>query len=132
MPYTKQSISNWKKSHESQGKDDDPEKGKLKSKYHARKIKLDGITFDSKKEAKRYNELKVLEKLKVISNLRLQVPYVLIEKSQYGRSIKYFADFVYLKNGETIVEDCKGMRTPVYRLKKRLMAEKYGIIILET
>ena len=132
MPYTRQSISDWKKSHGSQDEGNDPEKDEPKSKYHATKIELDGITFDSKKEAKRYNELKVLEKLKVISNLRLQVPYVLIEKSQYGRSIKYFADFVYLKDGKTVVEDCKGMRTPIYRLKKRLMAEKYGIIILET
>lgn len=132
MPYTRQNIGDWKKSHGSQDEDKELENNKSKSKYHATKVELDGITFDSKKEAKRYDELKVLEKLKVISNLRLQVPYVLIEKSQYGRSIKYLADFVYTRNGETVVEDCKGMRTPVYRLKKRLMAEKYGIIILET
>lgn len=132
MPYTRQNINNWKKSHRNQGEGGDSSEAKPKSKYHAKKIELDGITFDSKKEAKRYDELKALEKLKVIFNLRLQVPYVLIEKSQYGRCIKYYADFVYLKDGEVVVEDCKGMRTPVYRLKKRLMAEKYGIIILET
>ena len=129
MPYTRQNIGAWKKEH-LENTDNSTEEPS--SKYHAKKTVLDGIRFDSKKEAKRYNELRTLEKLKVISNLRLQVPYVLIEKSIYGRSIKYLADFVYLKDGETVVEDCKGVRTPVYRLKKRLMAEKYGIIIQES
>ena len=53
------------------------------------------------------------------------------KKSKYGRSIKYVADFVYSRNGLTVVEDAKGVRTPVYRLKKRMMAEKYGIQIRE-
>lgn len=128
MSYSKQNISAWNKSHTSSN----IEVEEKKSKYHAKKVVLDGISFDSKKEAKRYNELKILEKLKVISNLRLQVPYILVEKSMYGRTIKYLADFVYLKDDKIVVEDCKGVRTPVYRLKKRLMAEKYGIVISET
>lgn len=67
-----------------------------------------------------------------ISNLRRQVPYVLIPKSDYGRDIVYRADFVYVdKSGIEIVEDAKGFKTDIYRLKKRLMAEKYGIIIKE-
>lgn len=103
-----------------------------KSKYHAKKTVLDGITFDSKKEAKRYLELKAMEKVGTIKNLQLQVPFILIEKSKYGRSIKYVADFVYNRNGSKVVEDVKGVKTPVYKLKKRLMAEKYGIIVLET
>lgn len=108
-------------------------KGKNKSKYHAKKTVVDGITFDSKKEAKRYLELKAMEKVGSIQNLQLQVPFILIEKSKYGRSIKYVADFVYYnKNGSKVVEDVKGVKTPVYKLKKRLMAEKYGIIVLET
>ena len=107
-------------------------KGKKKSKYHAKKTVVEGITFDSKKEAKRYMELKAMEKVGSIQNLQLQVPFVLIEKSKYGRSIKYVADFVYNKNGSKIVEDVKGVKTPVYKLKKRIMAEKYGIIVLET
>lgn len=101
------------------------------SKYHAVKTELDGIKFDSKKEAKIYSELKLLERAHEISNLRLQVPYILIEKSEYGREIKYIADFVYEEKGQTVVGDAKGIRTDVYRLKKRLMAEKYGIIIKE-
>lgn len=106
-------------------------KGNKKSKYNAKKEVVDGITFDSKKEAKRYLELKAMEKVGAIQKLQLQVPFVLIEKSKYGRSIKYVADFVYNKNGSKIVEDVKGVKTPVYKLKKRLMAEKYGIMIQE-
>lgn len=102
------------------------------SKYGAQKCVIDGIKFDSKKEAARYCELRLLERTGEIRNLRLQIPYVLIPKSRYGREIKYIADFVYFENDEIIIEDVKGVRTAVYRLKKRMMAEKYGIIIKET
>ena len=103
-----------------------------KSKYHAVKTVLDDIKFDSKKEAKRYIQLKQMERAGLIEKLRLQVPFVLIDKSSYGSEIKYVADFVYIENGIEIVEDVKGVKTPVYRLKKRLMAERYGIKIKET
>lgn len=126
MAYNRQNISAWK----TQTKGDEVKK--QSSKYKAEKTVVDDITFDSKKEANRYNELKLLERTNVVKDLRRQVPYVLIEKSKYGRSIRYLADFVYIENGETVVEDCKGVRTPVYRLKKRLMAEKFGILIRET
>ena len=102
------------------------------SKYHAQKTTVDGITFDSKKEAMRYQELRLLERAGEIKNLQLQVPYVLIEKSKHGRAIKYIADFVYEKKGQTVVEDCKGFRTDTYKLKKRLLAEKYEIEIKES
>lgn len=102
-----------------------------KSKYRAIKTETNGIMFDSKHEAARYQELRLLEQTGEIENLRLQVPYILIDKSKYGRAIKYVADFVYERNGDQIVEDAKGVRTPVYRLKKRMMAEKYGIKIEE-
>ena len=101
-------------------------------KYHNSKTVIDGIRFDSKKEAKRYFELKMLEKSGVIKDLRRQVPYVLINKSRYGRAIKYVADFVYYEDNKLVVEDVKGVRTPVYKLKKRLMAEVYGIEVKET
>lgn len=126
MSYNRQNISAWK----TQTKGDEIKE--QSSKYKAEKTVVDDITFDSKKEANRYNELKLLERTNVISNLKRQVPYVLIEKSKYGRSIRYLADFVYIENGETVIEDCKGVRTPVYRLKKRLMAERFGILIRET
>lgn len=102
------------------------------SKYHNSKTVIDGIRFDSKKEANRYMELKLLERAGVIKELRRQVPYVLINRSRYGRAIKYVADFVYYEDDKLIVEDVKGVRTPVYRLKKRLMAEVHGIEVKES
>ncbi len=102
------------------------------NKYKNEKQLLDGKKFDSKKEAGRYAQLLLLEKAKKISDLQTQVPFILIEKSQHGRAIKYIADFVYNENGQIVVEDTKGAKTAVYRLKKRLMAEKYGIVIKET
>ena len=101
-------------------------------KYHNSKTVIDGIRFDSKKEAKRYLELKILEKAGQISHLKLQFPFILISKSEYGRAIKYVADFVYYEGNKRVVEDVKGVRTPVYKLKKRLMAEIYGIEVKET
>ena len=105
------------------------------SKYHNYlNYEVDGIKFDSKKEAQRYKELKLFERAGAIKDLRLQVPYVLIEKSEYGREIKYYADFVYFdcEENRTIIEDTKGFRTDIYKLKKRLLAEKYGTKIKET
>lgn len=104
-----------------------------KSKYGAVKTEIDGIKFDSKHEASRYRELRLLEQAGEITNLHLQVPFELIPKSKYGMPIRYIADFVYNdKNNEQIVEDAKGVKTPVYRLKRRMMEEKYGIEIKET
>ncbi len=102
-----------------------------RNKYHNKKQLIDGQVFDSKKEAGRYAQLLLLEKANKISDLQTQVPFILIEKSQHGRAIKYIADFVYFENGKQIVEDVKGVRTPIYKLKKRLIAEKYNIIIKE-
>ena len=90
--------------------------------------------FDSQKEYNRWRELCLLERARVINGLKRQIPFTLIEKSQYGREITYVADFCYWENGKYIVEDTKSeiTKTPLYRLKKRLMAELHGIIILET
>ena len=104
---------------------------KMVSKYRNKKTEANGIMFDSKKEASYYLYLKSLLDAGVIKDLHLQVPFVLIEKSQYGRVIKYVADFVYEQDGQMIVVDVKGVKTDVYKLKKRLMAEKYGIKIRE-
>ena len=82
----------------------------------------------------RYVELTLLEKAKAIQDLKTQVSFPLIPKSKYGREIKYIADFVYYEDGKLVVEDTKSpaTKTPVYRLKKRLMAEIYDIEIKET
>ena len=104
-----------------------------KSKYGAVKTEVDGIMFDSKREASRYQELRLLEQAGEIANLRLQVPYILFPKNEHGRALKYIADFVYNDDtGALVVEDAKGHSTDVYKLKRRLMAELKGIEIKET
>ena len=109
--------------------------GQRGNKYRNYKgYEIDGIKFDSKKEAIRYKQLKLLERAGKISDLHLQVPFEVIKKSQYGNAIRYYADFVYFDKDENkqIVEDTKGFRTDIYKIKKRLLAEQYGIEIKET
>ena len=108
-----------------------------KSKYKNKKVTYDGIKFASIKEARRYQELKLLLRAGAISDLRLQVPYELIP-AQYingkcvERAVKYIADFVYIENGKEVVEDAKGVRTDTYKIKKKLMLYVYGIRLKET
>lgn len=117
------------------------------NKYHNRKVTVDGITFDSTKECRRYLDLKLLERCGKISNLELQKRFELIpaqyEPSRVGvrggtikgklleRAVAYIADFVYIENGKLVVEDTKGMRTAEYKIKRKLMLYKYGIRIRE-
>lgn len=105
-------------------------------KYHAKKTELDGITFDSRKEADRYAELKLLERSGAIHNLRRQVRYELIPaQKKDGKTIErachYIADFVYEENRKTVVEDVKGFRTKEYVLKRKLMLQVHGIEVRE-
>lgn len=113
---------------------------RFNSKYKAIKTEVDGIVFDSKKEAARYSVLKMMEKAGQISHLELQ-PQFKVEIN--GKKIcTYKADFQYIdKNirgmdgqyGAMVVEDVKGMKTPVYRLKKKLVEASYpGTVITET
>lgn len=96
------------------------------SKYRAKKTTIDGIEFDSAKEAKRYVKLRALEDAGKIQGLRLQVPFELVPSFECDgvkyRGMKYVADFVYVRNGKVVVEDCKGFKTAEYKLKKKLMA----------
>ena len=111
----------------------------MPSKYHNKAVYRHGQSFDSKHEAGRFTELLLLERGGKISDLRCQVPYELIP-AQYDpkthrcieRAVKYVADFVYTENGHTVVEDAKGMKTDVYRIKKKLMLYRYGIRIRES
>lgn len=105
---------------------------KTTSKYRNKKVSFNGIIFDSKREKDRYLELIMLEKANIVKDLKLQVPFILVDKSKWGRAIKYIADFTYISNDQLIVEDCKGFHTPVYKLKKRLFSERYGVEIKET
>lgn len=106
------------------------------SKYGNRKTIIDGIAFDSQKEATRWSELRLLERAGEIQNLQRQVPFVLIPKQvRDGKTIErpvvYKADFVYTEKGEEVVEDTKGVKTKEYILKRKLMLWQYGIQIKE-
>ena len=106
------------------------------TKYHNIKVIVDGIKFDSRAEALRYQVLKKLENSGVISDLQLQVAFVLapsvIIKGRKKPALKYKADFVYNHKGQKIVEDVKGVLTAVYKIKRHLMKSVHGIDILET
>lgn len=101
--------------------------GKRNGKYNAYKTTIDGITYDSKFEAARHQELKLLERAKMVSDLRRQVKFELIPKQKGERACCYIADFVYTEDGRKIVEDTKSpaMRTKDYVIKRKLMKQKY-------
>lgn len=106
------------------------------TKYRNKKVEVDGMTFDSKKEAKRYKELLLLEKAGAIQDLHTQVKYVLIPSQRINgkvveRECAYKADFVYTENGQTVVEDTKGFKTKEYIIKRKLMLKEHGIRIRE-
>lgn len=91
----------------------------------------DGIQFDSRFEMLRYRELRLLEGMGEISELRLQVPFQLLDDFISGdgkkiRGVKYISDFVYIdKSGREVVEDVKGYLTPEYKLKKKFFLHRY-------
>lgn len=108
-----------------------------RNKYRNNKAEVDGIKFDSRKEANRYSELKILEQAGEIKNLERQKKYLLIPSQKdenehcIERECSYMADFVYEKDGKTIVEDTKGLRTTAYIIKRKLMLYVHGIRIQE-
>ncbi len=128
-------------------------KARGSSKYHAEKVTVNGNTFDSKKEARRWLELTALEQAGKIHDLRRQVKYLLIpeqresctelykagpKKGQFKpgrvleRECSYYADFdYYTEDGTHVVEDAKGVRTEVYRLKKKMLLYTHKIRISE-
>ena len=124
----------------------------IRSKYGNRKTVVDGITFDSKKEANRFRELQLLERAGKITALQRQVKYVLIPTQReftneiykkgahqghfkpgkvLEKECSYIADFAYIQDGAYVVEDTKGVRTEAYKIKRKLMLERYGIQIKE-
>jgi hypothetical protein len=101
------------------------------SKYRNKPTEVDGIRFASKREAGRYQELRLLERAKAIQGLQLQVRYPLKINDQL--ICTYIADFTYLENGcQLIVEDSKGHLTREYKIKKKMMKALYQIEIRET
>lgn len=120
-----------------------------RNKYHARKVNICGIEFDSKKEGMRWLLLKDMERNGEITGLQRQVPFELLpaiyrdevvhlktkdktERRLVQRAVHYVADFVYTdKDGKQVVEDTKGLRLPDYILKKKMMLALLGIEISE-
>ena len=98
------------------------------SKYGNRKITFNGILFDSVGEANRYKQLLLLEKANRIKDLETQVRITLLESFKLDkatiRGISYYADFQYVEGGKTIIEDYKGYKTEVYKLKRKLLLAK--------
>ncbi len=99
------------------------------NKYRNKKVIVDGEEFDSKKEGNRYKELKLLLKAGKISNLELQPRFLLQDgfkkNGRTFRKIEYIADFKYIENGKTIVEDVKGMQTDVFKIKHKIFEKVY-------
>lgn len=112
----------------------------MANKYYNKKTVVDGIVFDSRKEARRYQELLLMQRAGIIKNLQRQVKYVLIPAQyesyeRYGkigqrlkdgrklveRECAYIADFVYEENGKTVVEDTKGFKTKDFIIKRKLL-----------
>lgn len=112
----------------------------MQNKYYNKKCTVNGIVFDSRKEARRYQELLLLQRAGVIKNLQRQVKYVLIPAQyesyeRYGkngqrlkdgrklieRECAYIADFVYEEDGKTVVEDTKGFKTKDFIIKRKLL-----------
>lgn len=118
-------------------------------KYGNHKTEVDGIVFDSRKEARRWQELRLAEKAGAIGNLKRQVRYELIpaqrEPDTRGprggiikgklleRAIYYIVDFEYLdiSTGQIVVEDTKGFKTKDYAIKRKLMLYMHGIRVRE-
>ena len=118
-----------------------------RSKYHSRKMTVQGVSFDSQKEYRRFRELCLLEKAGQITDLQRQVKFVLIP-AQYEpdiigkrggvrrgklieRECSYIADFTYTEDGKPVVEDTKGFKTKDYIIKRKLMLWVHGIRINE-
>ena len=103
----------------------------MASKYKNVKTEIDGITFDSIKEAKRYQELKLLVRAGIIKVLVLQKPFPIVVNGV--KICTYKCDFSYYgQDGRETVEDVKGVRTAVFSIKAKLMIAVYGLRVLET
>lgn len=114
--------------------------GVMKSKYGNRRITFNGIVFDSVAEATRYKQLTYLEKAKEITDLKTQVEIKLLDSFDFDgtkiRGISYYADFQYKQGDKTVIEDYKGYKTEIYKIKKKLLLNKIkntpNMVFIET
>ncbi|BCF96611.1 hypothetical protein PPGU19_011800 [Paraburkholderia sp. PGU19] len=111
-----------------------PVKTKKPSKYRNEKCESGGIKFDSKREMMRWHDLVQMQARGEISELELQVPFVLapavVINGRKRPALRYVADFVYERDGKQVIEDVKGKITEGYRVKRHLMAAR-GLTIVE-
>ena len=107
----------------------------MPGKYRNKKVTVNGEKYDSKREYSRYQQLKMMERAGKIAGLERQVKFELAPavtiKGRKRPPLRYFADFVYTENGQTIVEDAKGTPTKEYIIKRHLMKAVHGIDIQE-
>ena len=103
---------------------------KKPSKYKNKRIEVDGVMFDSMAEARRWKQLLLLERAGKITRLERQVKFPIVLNDQH--MFTWIADFVYYEGLVKVTEDVKGYKTPVYKMKKKLVECLYGFKILET
>ena len=101
-----------------------------RSKYGNRITEIDGIKFHSAKEARRYTELKILARAGVIKGLILQPRFPIVINGV--KVCTWIGDFEYIEDGNRVIEDCKGYKTDVYVIKRKLMLAVHNITIRET
>lgn len=103
-------------------------------KYRAQPCERNGEKYRSKREMRRHVALLQMQDIGLISDLRREVPFVLAPAVRLGGRLKpalrYVADFVYVSEGSMVVEDCKGIKTPLFRAKQHLMATVHGIEVV--
>ena len=111
------------------------------TKYRNTKTAVAGVTFDSRREAARWQELKLLERAGQICELRRQVPFELVKGVKFAGAararpaIRYFADFVYQERGQQVIEDIKSQATadlPAFKIKRHLMLALLGLEVRVT
>ena len=98
------------------------------SKYHAKKVEIEGVQFDSKKEAQLWVRLQNLQRMGVISELQRQVRFELVPKQKDERAVYYVADYVFKEGDKLVVADCKSSMTkklPSYIIKRKLFKFRY-------
>jgi hypothetical protein len=102
------------------------------SKFNNKRVNTPDGWFDSQRELRRWGELQLLQRAGKITDLERQVDFELIPSGAGLRRIVYRADFVYIENGQKVIEDSKGYRDRVYKLKRRLMLWRHNVTIKET
>lgn len=98
------------------------------NKYNAKKVEINGVRFDSKKEAQLYQKLENLQRIGIISELRRQVRFELVPKQKDERAVHYVADYVFKEGDKHVVADCKSAMTkklPAYIIKRKLFKWRY-------